>query len=135
MASCHVGLGPTVKWRTRQSGAPYRTVQCPTEQESSKLGDSPSRPARALFSVRCVPDNPVHPWTEGNQGLSNGAPTAPRSLGAIKGTPRRMELYTKHPLNILQRLDFASMHLFHCDRDLSTSLSCNSVVLFHVLVS
>jgi hypothetical protein len=48
-----------------------------------------------------APDCPVCPRTEGNQSLPNGAPTAPGSLGAIKGTPRRMEKYTKHPLNIL----------------------------------
>jgi hypothetical protein len=44
----------------------------------------------------------VYPRTEGNLSLPNGAPTAPRSLGAIKGTPRRMEHHTKHPLNILR---------------------------------
>jgi hypothetical protein len=44
-----------------------------------------------------------------------------------------MELNTKHPLNILQRRDFANTQLFHCDRDLSTSLSCNFVVSFCVL--
>jgi hypothetical protein len=76
----------------------------------------------------------MHPRTEGNQGLLNGASMAP-SLGAIKGTLRRMYQYTKHPLKILQRLDFASMHLFHGDRDLSTPLSCNSAALFRVLVS
>jgi hypothetical protein len=47
----------------------------------------------------------VRPRTEGNQSLPNGAPTAPRSLGAIKGTPRRMEHYTKHPLNIIRYRD------------------------------
>jgi hypothetical protein len=57
---------------------------------------------------------------------------APRSLGAIKETPRRMELYTKHLLNILQWRDFANTQLFYCDRDLSTSSSCNSAVSFHV---
>jgi hypothetical protein len=69
------------------------------------------------------------PRTEGNQGLPNGAPTAPRSFGAIKGIPWRMELHTKHPLNILQRRDFANTWLVHCDR----YLSCNSAVLFRVL--
>jgi hypothetical protein len=46
-----------------------------------------------------------------------------------------MEQTTKHSLNILQRLDFASTHSIHCDRDLSTSLSCDSAALFRVLVS
>jgi hypothetical protein len=102
----------------------------PPEQEISQSGDSLSRPARVVFIVRCAPDNLVHPRTEGNQSLPNGAPTAPNSLGAIKGTPRRMDQYTKHPLNILQRRDFANTYLVHCDRDSSTSLSCNSDVLF-----
>jgi hypothetical protein len=56
-----------------------------------------------------------------------------RSLGAIKGTPWCMEHYTKHSLNILQRRDFANTQLFHCDRDLSTCLGYNSVVLFRVI--
>jgi hypothetical protein len=102
-ASGHVGPGPTVKWRTGQSGAPHRMVRCPPKQESSQSGDSPHAPSRALFTVRCTSDSSVHPRTEGKQGLPNRAPTAPRSLGPIKGTPRRMELYTKHHLNILQR--------------------------------
>jgi hypothetical protein len=58
---------------------------------------------RESRTVHCpVVHQTVHPRIEGNQGLPNGAPTAPRSLGTIKGTPRRMEQYTKHPLNILQ---------------------------------
>jgi hypothetical protein len=92
------------------------------------------RPAHALFTIRCAPNSPVYPRTEGNQSLTNGAPTVPSSLGAIKGTPRRMEQHTEHPLNILQHRDFANTHLVHCDIDSSTSLSCNSVVLFRVLV-
>jgi hypothetical protein len=79
-------------------------------------------------------DCPVRPRIEGNQGLPNGAPTTPSSLGAIKGTPRRMEQHTKDPMNILQRQDFTNTHLVHCDRDSSTSLSCNSVMQFCVLV-
>jgi hypothetical protein len=70
-----------------------------------------------------APDCPVRPLTEGNYCLPNGAPTAPSCLGAIKGTPRRMEQYTKHLLNILRLSDA------HYVRDLSTFLSCNSVVL------
>jgi hypothetical protein len=40
-----------------------------------------------------------------------------------------MEQHTKHLLNILRRQDFAFTHLVHCDREPSTSLSYNSVVL------
>jgi hypothetical protein len=78
---------------------------------------------------KVTPDCSVRPWTEGNQSLPNRVQTTPSCLGAIKGTPRRMEHNTKHPLNILRRWDFAYTHLFHCDWDSSTSLSCNSTVL------
>jgi hypothetical protein len=40
-----------------------------------------------------------------------------------------MEQQAKHLLNILRRRDLASTHLVHYDRDSSTFLSCNSVVL------
>jgi hypothetical protein len=50
-----------------------------------------------------APDCPVHPRTEGNQSLPNGILTTPSCLGAIKGTSRRMEQYTKPSLNIQQR--------------------------------
>jgi hypothetical protein len=97
-----------------------------------RTGKQPIRGFRAgtLFIVRCAPNSPVHPRTEGNQGLPNGAAMAPRSLGAIKRTPRHMVLHTKHPLNILQCLDFSSTHSFHCDRDLSTSLSVTPLRCF-----
>jgi hypothetical protein len=43
----------------------------------------------------------VHHLTEGKFGLPSWPPTAPSWLGAIKGTPRRMEespqAFTKHP--------------------------------------
>jgi hypothetical protein len=62
-----------------------------------------------------APDYPVRPRTEGNYCLPNGSPMAPSYLGAIKETPRRMEQYMKHLLNILRRLDSASTHLDLCD--------------------
>jgi hypothetical protein len=46
---------------------------------------------RAPDSVRCAPDCPVRPTTEGKIGLLDLLSTAPSCLGAIKGTPRRME--------------------------------------------
>jgi hypothetical protein len=54
---------------------------------------------------------PVRHPTEGKNNLPNGSPMAPSCLGAIKGTPRRMEHYTKHSLNILRRLDSETTHL------------------------
>jgi hypothetical protein len=107
----------------------HRTVRCATEPVAAMVGFA--KQGRKSHIVHC----PVHPWIEGNQGLSIGTQTAPSCLGAIKGTPRHMEHKTKHPLNIVQRLDFATTHSFHCDRDLSNSLSCNFAALFRVLVS
>jgi hypothetical protein len=75
---------------------------------------------RTLFMFGGAPDYPVRPRIEGNNCLPNGVPTAPSYLEAIKGTPRRMEQDTKPPLNILRRLDFASMHSIRCVLDLST---------------
>jgi hypothetical protein len=93
---------------------PHRNVWCPTEEETNQSGDSLSRLVHVLFTVRCAPDSSVHQRTEGNNGLPNGAPTAPSSLGAIKETPRHMEQYTKPPLNNLRRLDSAITQLVHC---------------------
>jgi hypothetical protein len=47
----------------------------------------------------------VHPRIEGNPELPNEEPTPPRLLGAIKGTPRRMEQAPKHTLSTLQLQD------------------------------
>jgi hypothetical protein len=52
---------------------------------------------RAPDSVRCAPDCPVHPTIEGKDGLLVLLSTAPSCLGAIKGTPRRMEEISKQP--------------------------------------
>jgi hypothetical protein len=62
-----------------------------------------------------APDCPVRHPTEGKNCLPNGIPMAPSCLGAIKGTPRRMEHNTKHSLSILRRLDSANTHLDHRD--------------------
>jgi hypothetical protein len=71
------------------TGAPDSPV--PPEVETNQSGDSLPHSMRVLFTVRCTPDISMRPQTEGNNGLPNGAPTAPSCLGAIKGTPRCME--------------------------------------------
>jgi hypothetical protein len=70
---------------------------------------------QALFMSGGALDYPVRHPTEGKNCLPNGTPKAPSCLEAIKGTPRRMEHYTKHLLNILRRLDSANTHLDHRD--------------------
>jgi hypothetical protein len=116
------GLSQRSLGRTRLSGVP----RGPWLQRSTSLEKERNHNCSLSGGA---PDCPVCPRTEGNYCLPNGAPIAPSCLRAIKGTPRCMEQYTKHLLNILRCRDLAFMHLIHCVRDLSTFLSCNSVVL------
>jgi hypothetical protein len=67
-----------------------------------------------------APDCPVRHSIEGQDGLPSWSPTAPSCLGAIKGTPRRMEEYTKHSRSILKHPDSAPAHSLHCVSDLSS---------------
>ena len=67
---------------------------------------------RAPDSVRCAPDCPVRPTTEGKDNLPDVLSTAPSCLGAIKGTPRRMEEDTKHSLSTLDHSHINLAHLF-----------------------
>ena len=67
---------------------------------------------RAPDSVRCAPDCPVRPTTEGKDSLPDVFSTAPSCLGAIKGTPRRMEENTKHPFSTIDHSHIILAHLF-----------------------
>jgi hypothetical protein len=60
-------------------------------------------------------DCPVCQATEGQNCLPRMLSTAPSCLGAIKGTPRRMEEYNKHSLSIPKHQDFNSAHSILCD--------------------
>jgi hypothetical protein len=62
-----------------------------------------------------APDCPVRQSTEGKNYLPGMLSTAPSCLGAIKGTPRRMEEYTKHSLSIPKHQDSNSAHSILCD--------------------
>jgi hypothetical protein len=72
--------------RLRQIRKEIRTGQCPVVHRTVSGG---------------APDCPVRQATEGNNCLSGLLSTAPSCLGAIKGTPRRMEEKTKHSLSTL----------------------------------
>jgi hypothetical protein len=69
-----------------------------------------------------APDCPVRQATEGQNCLPGMLSTAPSCLGPIKGTPRRMEGYTKHPLSIVDHSHFILAHLFDILSDLSSVL-------------
>jgi hypothetical protein len=57
-----------------------------------------------------APDCPVRQATEGKNCLLEMLSTAPSCLGAIKGTPRRMEENTKQPSSIVDHSHFILAH-------------------------
>jgi hypothetical protein len=69
-----------------------------------------------------APDCPVRQATEDKNCLPGLLSTAPSCLGAIKGTPRRMEEKTKHSLSIVDHSHFILAHLFDILSDLSSVL-------------
>jgi hypothetical protein len=74
----------------------HRTVSgAPTgpELQQSSVPDLEGNRAldRLLLLLGGAPDCPVRHSTEGKDGLPSLSPTAPSCLGAINGTPRRME--------------------------------------------
>jgi hypothetical protein len=60
----------------------------PRAQQSASLEKERDR---ALFMSGGAPDCPVHQPTEGKNCLPNEAPTTPRPLRTIKGTPMRLQ--------------------------------------------
>jgi hypothetical protein len=103
---------PTVRRGTGLSGV-HRTLRCANGSESPTVGIAKEGKKSAPDSVR---------WCT---GLS-GAPGDRRQelpswnalngcLGAIKGTPRRIEEYTKHSVSIPKHQDFNSAHSIPCD--------------------
>jgi hypothetical protein len=58
-----------------------------------------------------APDYPVHHQTEGKNCLPCWPPTTPSCLGAIKGTPRCMEVSPKHSLSNSKSPHSISTHL------------------------
>jgi hypothetical protein len=90
---------------------PVYTGQCPVRQ---RLGICNGR-LRQIRKEICTGQCPVRQATEGKNFLLEMLSTAPSCLGAIKGTPRRTEEYTKHSLSIPKHQDFDSVHLILCD--------------------
>jgi hypothetical protein len=103
-------------------GRGHRTVRCAPDCPVRQICNGRQRSAapvqernRAPDNVRCAPDCPVRPTTEGKDGLPDLFSTAPSCLGAIKGTPRRMEETPKHSYNIPKHQDIDLAPSFHCD--------------------
>jgi hypothetical protein len=100
-------------------GRKHRTVRCAPDCPVRQICNGRQRSAspfkernRAPDTVRCAPDCPVRPTTEGKNSLLDVLSTAPSCLGAIKGTPRRMEEQTKHSLSTLDHSHINLAHLF-----------------------
>jgi hypothetical protein len=120
--------------RARLVGAPtvgrgHRTVRCAPDcvrcanAANLQRSDAPEKEGdRAPDSYR---DCPVRHLIEGKICLPKLPPTAPSCLGAIKGTPRRMEESSKHTLSILSLPHSVSAHLIDFVSDLSSVLVVN----------
>jgi hypothetical protein len=90
-----------------QKGAPD-SVRCANGSESPTVDCT-------KIGKKSAPDCPVRQTTEGKNCLPGMLSTAPSCLGAIKGTPRRIEENTKHSLSIPKHQDSNSAHLILCD--------------------
>jgi hypothetical protein len=98
----------------------HRTVRCANGSNSATVDCSifgrRSAPDYEQYLSGGAPDCPVHHPTEGKNCLPRLLPTAPSCLGAIKGTPRRMEENTKHSLIIPKHQDSILAHSILCDK-------------------
>jgi hypothetical protein len=70
----------------------------------------------ALCTVRYATAHSSAPVDRECWELPNEAPTAPRSLGAVKGPPKRMEMFPKHTLSTLQLQNSTTTFLFVGER-------------------
>jgi hypothetical protein len=94
---------------------PVCTGQCPVRQrlhgyQRSASPNKEGNPHRTVSGG--APDCPVRQATEGKNCLPRLLSTAPSCLGAIKGTPMRMEENTKHSLSTLDHSHSILAHLF-----------------------
>ena len=90
----------------------HRTVRCAPDNVRCANGSESSTVGCARIGKRSAPDCPVRQATEGKNCLPGMLSTAPSCLGAIKGTPRRMEEQTKHSLSTLDHSHSILAHLF-----------------------
>jgi hypothetical protein len=137
---CSVWEHRTVRWCTRQcpvrqagSGelaalgnkltaygynspdCPVCTGQCSVRQrlQGCQRSASPNKEGNPHRTVSGgAPDCLVRQATEGKNCLPGLLSMAPSCLGAIKGTPRRMEEDTKHSLSTLDHSHSILAHLF-----------------------
>jgi hypothetical protein len=111
-----------------QLGAPD-SVRCANQPEAAMVGYARNGRKSCTGHERWLsggaPDCSVRHPTEGKICLPRMPPTAPSCLGAIKGTPGRMEESPKHTLSILSLPHSVSAHLIDRVSDLSSVLVVN----------
>jgi hypothetical protein len=94
----------------------HRTVSSAPMTPKRQRSASPKKERNPHRTVSGgAPDCLVRQAIEGKNCLPGMHSTAPSCLGAIKGTLRRMEEYTKHSLSIPKHQDFDSAYLIPCD--------------------
>jgi hypothetical protein len=95
-------------------GAPD-SVRCANQPEDPTVdcarNGRRSAPDMLQWLFGGAPDCPVRHPTEGKNCLPYWVPTSPNCLGAIKGTPRRMEESPKNSLIIPKHQDSILAHL------------------------
>jgi hypothetical protein len=101
----------------------HRTVRCAPDSVQCANGSKAvnGRLCQTRKEIR-TGQCPVRQTTEGKNCLPRLLSTAPSCLGAIKGTPRRIEENTKHPLSIVDHSHSSLAHLFDILSDLSSVL-------------
>jgi hypothetical protein len=107
----------------------HRTIRCASDSVRCANGSQAPTVGFAKEGKKSAPDSvrwctglsgaAVRQATEGKNCLLEMLSTAPSCLGAIKGTPRRMEEHTKQPLSIVDHSHFILAHLFDILSDLS----------------
>jgi hypothetical protein len=120
---------PTVGWGHRTVRCAPDSVWCANQPEDPTVGCARngrrSAPDNEQWMSGGAPDCPVRHPTEDKNCLPEMPPAAPSCLGAIKGTPRRMEESPKYTLSILNLPHSISAHLIDFLSDLSSVLVVN----------
>jgi hypothetical protein len=102
------------------------TGQCPVRQPAKSCKGRLRQKSKEI-GTRPSTVTVQHHSTEGKDSLPCWSSTAPSCLGAIKGTPRRMEELHKLTRNILRLQDSNFTHSILWDSDLSFIWVVNSV--------
>jgi hypothetical protein len=114
---------PTVGWGHRTVRCTPDSVRCTPDSVRCANGYNSATVGCAILGRRSAPDNeqwmsggapdcPVRHPTEGKNCLPRMPPTAPSCLGAIKGTPRRMEKIPQAFIILSTKTSFLRIRFF-----------------------